>query len=247
MEARSPRDFYPISSFLECEIRFPDSGAKIAKMSYRYCDDDQFLACFVEYFKVAQILPASLLSLSLFLSFSMKKRCKGQKKILSFGHGKSFDGVLIKSSQATWIRVDRLRAFFLFLSPTTDALSLLLSPPLFLFLRKDSHRVIYLNKPLDKKSTHDLSLPPPPPPSRRRRRGRSATCINNFADTSRINRARAPRSPATYSVILAETRHEFVMTRVDRRRRLYRFNYRALFRAYLFATRYARYKIACCR
>lgn len=72
------------------------------------------------------------------------------------------------------------------------------------------------------------------PPSPRRRR--SATCINNFADTWRINRARAfPRNLFRHSSENAT----WICYDASWPMRLYRSNYRAFFHGYLFATRYA--------
>lgn len=68
------------------------------------------------------------------------------------------------------------------------------------------------------------------------RRRRSATCINNFADTSRINRARAfPRNLLRHSGGNAT----WICYDASWPARLYRSNYRAFFHGYLFATRYA--------
>lgn len=68
------------------------------------------------------------------------------------------------------------------------------------------------------------------------RRRRSATCINNFADTWRINRARAfPRNLLRHSSGNAT----WICYDASWPTRLYRSNYRAFFPGYLFATRYA--------
>lgn len=78
---------------------------------------------------------------------SMRMKCKGRKKI----HPLATTGSSVALSK---VRRRRRSA-----SICVDGLSAL-SPDLCLFLPKEVCRVIYLNKPLDKKSTHDPSSTP---------------------------------------------------------------------------------------
>lgn len=138
----------------------------------------------------------------------MGLKCKGRRKYALWP--RRVLGALIESSQAASICVDGLSA-------TARQV------PISLSRREFAGLFTWINRSI--KRVHTI-------PCRRR----SATCINNFADTSRINRARAfPRNLFRHSSGNAT----WICYDVSWPARLYRSNYRAFFHGYLFAARYA--------
>jgi len=143
----------------------------------------------------------------------MGMKCKERRKYALWP--RRVLSALIESLQAASICVDGLSAL-----PASPHLSLSLS--LSLSRREFAGLFTWINRSI--KRVHTIP-----------RRRHSATCINNFADTSRTNRARAfPCNLFRHSSGNAT----WICYDASWPTRLYRSNYRTFFHGYLFATQY---------